>query len=176
MTNVKGNLLRIVTRYYSVICADVALLFVAVTAAEIVRARLLQRGIREPDLQKALGIKRPMANMMLSGERGIAFHHLDRLAALLNMPLSQLFDERDLSRHTPNGVLDPHSKVGGSDVPASVDPRVQQLKRERDELEERITAIENVARSLFALVRPAKENGPSRADKPRRGRPRRKTA
>lgn len=95
-----------------------------VTAAEILRKRLLERGIRPRDLAKALDVDASMASLMLRGERNIAVWHLDAIATLLEMSVPALFGEdvraagtepRDLSRHLgmDDESGDRHPRLGG---------------------------------------------------------------
>jgi transcriptional regulator with XRE-family HTH domain len=175
VTGVNWNLLQTVTPTATSTYGWSALLLATMTAQQLVLIRLKQQGITEEQLQREFGIKRPMANMILNGRRKIAVRHLDRLPHVLGLPLWKIFDERDLIRPSGDRTLGVHSH-GVSSAPEPVDPRIQKLEAERDELKQRIDDITRVTRALFALVRPSEENGVRRTDKPRRGRPRGKTA
>jgi transcriptional regulator with XRE-family HTH domain len=64
------------------------------------RDRLVAAGVRPTVLAEALGITKQHASMMLSGQRGIAAKHFERIANLLGVPLHQMFAESDLPRHS----------------------------------------------------------------------------
>jgi transcriptional regulator with XRE-family HTH domain len=70
------------------------------TTEERVRARLKQEGVRATDLAKALDVSVPYASQILNEKRGIGLQYLDQIAALLQVPLAELFTDRDLTRQT----------------------------------------------------------------------------
>jgi transcriptional regulator with XRE-family HTH domain len=75
----------------------------AVAAKDVIRKRLLAAHVRPMDLASALGVSKQLASMMLSGQRGIGPKYFERVAALLNVSVAQLFTHSDLPDH-PEGV------------------------------------------------------------------------
>lgn len=141
------------------------------TPAEAVRFRLISARVRAPELAKVLHVSRQQASQILSGKTGVAMWHLDRIAALLNISVADLF--RDLPRQSP-GVDLPSLELGGG-PPEYEGPATRALSEEVIELCERfvsalhaiITTQEQIGTTPHS-VEPSGSHPPHRVRRPRK--------